>query len=87
MTVGQLKAILNQYSDDIKVKITYQCDNAFRDITRVRQCGQVNPFICIETDEIPNYEDLSIMAESALARYDSVMLNYEKEALNNLAGD
>lgn len=87
MTVGQLKAILSQYSDEMKIKITYQCDNAHRDITRVRRCGIVDPFICIETDEVPNYEDLSIMAEYALARYDSVMLNYEKEALSNLAGD
>lgn len=87
MTVGQLKTILNQYSDDMKIKMTYQCDNAHRDITRVRHCGQVFPFLTIETDEIPNYEDLSVMAESALARYDSVMLDNEREALNNLVGD
>lgn len=82
MTVGQLKAILSQYSDDTKVKITYECDNSFRDITKVRDCGELYPFISIETDEVPNYEDLSLMADAALSKYE--MLDYEIDALSNL---
>ena len=87
MTVGQLKKILNNYSDDMTVKITYDCDNDFRAITTVRPIGKVDSFLSIETDSIPKIDDLIIMASETLEQYDSVLLDYEKELLRNLIGE
>lgn len=87
MTVGQLKAILSQYSDDMTVKITYECDNDFREITNIRTVGKCSPILSIESDGVPNIEDLSIMAQRSLEQYDSIMLDSEKSLLRNLIGE
>ena len=87
MTVGQLKKILSQYSDDMTVKITYECDNDFREITNIRTIGKVSSFVSIESDSVPNIDDLSIMAEKSLEQYDSIMMDSEKKLLQNLIGE
>lgn len=87
MTIGELKAILNQYSDDMPVRITYECDNDFREITNIRTIGEVSSFVSIESDSVPNIDDLSIMAEKSLEQYDSIMMDSEKKLLQNLIGE
>lgn len=86
MTIGELKAILNQYSDDTPVRITYECDNDFREITNIRTVGK-GSFVSIESDSVPNIDDLSIMAQKSLEQYDSIMMDSEKKLLQNLIGE
>lgn len=89
MTIGELKAILNQYSDDMPVRITYECDNRYRDITKIKTVGKVTstPFVSIQTNSVPDYEDLATMAEESLEIYNSVMMRHEIDALSGLVGD
>lgn len=77
MTVGQLKKILNQYSDDMKVKFTLECDNDFRDIDKVRMSG-AGEFIILESREIPNGDDIYFMAKALLNSPNSLTIREEK---------
>lgn len=87
MTVGELKAILKDYSDDMKIKITYDCDNDFRDISRVNLIRPSMAFISIATAEVPNFDDLTTIARQTYEKHRDTMSADEEQALIDFIGD
>ena len=85
MTKGELVKMLSIYDDDIEVKITLSCDNAYRVPDEVKKVN--DKLVVIESSDVPNIDDLSIMAEKSLEWYEPIMLDSEKKLLKNLIGE
>ena len=63
MTKAELIELLKPFSDDAIVKITYSCDNAYRNITDVNIHPR-NGYAIIESAEMPDEDDIFVMAEN-----------------------
>lgn len=77
MTKGELLKLLDKYDDDMKIKITLECDNDFREIDKVRLSG-AKEFIILESREIPNGDDIYFMAKALLNSPNSLTIQEEK---------
>ena len=87
MTVGELKAILKDYSDDMKVKITYECDNDYREISDVGIIRPSMAFISITSKEVPTFDDLTTMAYHSFVEYEKDMSETEVDLMRNFIGE
>ena len=84
MKVGQLKKILQNYSDDLPIKVTYECDDLYRRVDNVVTRGRAS-FLIIESCEVPDVAALAKMANSTLEKYGDDMNDREYEIVKKLA--
>lgn len=80
MTVWELIEELQKMDDTAEAVITYECDNDFRRIDRVR-FSKVPYLAIIESHEVPDFEDLQVIAKEVMEEHGNNMTKYEQKVM------
>ena len=80
MKVGELIKKLEEFDSETKVVMTYSCDNDYRGIDLIR-FSPVPNIVVVESSEIPDFDDISVMAQEVYEEHGKHMSQYERKLM------
>lgn len=76
MSVSELIEYLSNFDPDTKVVMTYSCDNNYRTVDAVKGLP-ITGTVVIESYEVPDFEDLQVIADAVLDEHGDNMSKAE----------
>lgn len=82
MNVSELIEFLSNYDPETEVVMTYFCDNAYRPLDALKE-DIVNHRVVLESYEVPDFDDLQVIAESVFEEHGDNMSQKEKKIMTD----